>query len=204
MRQHSELVLVQNPLFKADEDDVAYSDQQPTQQQFSETTPDSSTNKDQLPLSKQIIRPREEIRHKKHKTSLGYEKDVTFHNPDYTKPIQFQSVGLLQESSHAPVQEQTSICQHCQRVGKFEDQCFDLHPCEHCGQHNHPSNKCFSNKKSARINNHYGWMASWQWSSIIKKICQSYRRIHSPVLTHLAVDRFSSSHLIPDRGEQHQ
>jgi hypothetical protein len=137
---------------------------------------------------------------------IGYEKDVTFHNPDYTKPIQFQSVGLLQESSHspAPVQEQILICQHCQRVGHMEDQCFDLHPCEHCGQHNHPSDKCFKRKTTARVKNHYGWIPSWRWSSIVKKICQSYRRIHSRVLTHLAVKGFASSHLVPDRGEQHQ
>jgi hypothetical protein len=75
------------------------------QQQTSETSLDSSTDEDRLPLSKTIIRPWEEIKNKRHRTSIRYEKDVAFHIPDYT--IQFQSVGLLQESSysHAPFQE---------------------------------------------------------------------------------------------------
>jgi hypothetical protein len=55
-------------------------------------------------LSKSIIRAWEDI---KHKTSLIYENEVTFHIPYYTKLIQFQSVGLLQEGlySPTPVQE---------------------------------------------------------------------------------------------------
>jgi hypothetical protein len=180
------------------------------QEQLSEPTSDTSADEDevvheqvQLSLSKPIIRPWEEIRDNKHITCIGYEKEVTFHIPDYTKPIQFQSVGLLQESSYspAPVQEQIPKCQHCHRVGHMEDQCFDLHPCEHCGKHNHPSDRCSKCKKSARVKNHYGWITSWQWSSTIKKIYQSYRRIHSRVLTHLAVEIFASSHLVPDRGE---
>jgi hypothetical protein len=70
----------------------------------------------QLPLSKPIIRPWEEIRNNKHITDIRYEKEVTFHILDYTKPIQFQSVGLLQEGpySSAPIQEQIPKCQHCQ------------------------------------------------------------------------------------------
>jgi hypothetical protein len=36
-------------------------------------------------LSKPIIRPWEEISHNKHRTGLGYDKEVTFHTPDYSK-----------------------------------------------------------------------------------------------------------------------
>jgi hypothetical protein len=80
--QHFEVVLVQNnPLFD-DEDD---SDQQPMQAQLSETTPDTSGDEDevvheqvQLSLSKPIDRPWEEIRVNKHRTRIGYEKEVTF------------------------------------------------------------------------------------------------------------------------------
>ena len=39
-------------------------------------------------LSKPIIRPWEEIRYNRQRKGLGYEKDVTFHIPDYSKPIQ--------------------------------------------------------------------------------------------------------------------
>jgi hypothetical protein len=153
--QHSELVLVQkNPLFDDDDDDD--SDQQPVQEQLSEPTSYTSADEDevvheqvQLSLSKPIIRPWEEIRDNKHITCIRYEKEVTFHILDYTKPIQFQSVGFLQESSYspAPVQEKIPKCQHCHRVGHMEDQCFDLHPCEHCGKHNHPSDRCSKHKK---------------------------------------------------------
>jgi hypothetical protein len=86
LRQHYELVLVQNPIFNNDEDDEVDLDQQLAQQPLSETTPDSSTY--QLPLSKRIIRPWEEIRKNKHRTNIRYEKDVTFHNLDYTKLFQ--------------------------------------------------------------------------------------------------------------------
>ena len=53
----------------------------------------------QLALLKPIIIPWEELVHNKHRTGLGYDKDVTFHIPDYTKPIIFQSVGFLYDSS---------------------------------------------------------------------------------------------------------
>jgi hypothetical protein len=53
--------------------------EQPIQKQLSEPTSDSSTDEDQIPLSKTIIRPWEEIRNNKHRTSIGYEKEVTFH-----------------------------------------------------------------------------------------------------------------------------
>lgn len=52
-----------------------------------------------LILSISIIRPWEEIVHNKHKIGLGCNKQVTFQILDYSKPIQFQSVGFLHESS---------------------------------------------------------------------------------------------------------
>jgi hypothetical protein len=66
-------------------------------------------------LSKPITRPWEEINYNKNRIRLGYEKEVTFHIPDYSKPIQFQSVGFLQEVSTSPVQVQhhNEKCQHC-------------------------------------------------------------------------------------------
>jgi hypothetical protein len=83
---------------------------------LSEPSPNSSTDDVHLSLSKWIIKPWEEIKNNKHITSIRYEKEVTFHNPDYSKPIQFKSVGLLQESSYSPtlVQEQIMMCRHCQ------------------------------------------------------------------------------------------
>jgi len=86
----------------------------------------------------------------------------------------------------------------------MKDQCFNLHACKHCRKHNHLSNKFSYIKKPTRLKKHYGWMDSWWWSSIAKKISQSYQRISSRVLTHLAVERLSSSQLVPNRGEQHQ
>jgi hypothetical protein len=149
--------------YSGNDDDDADSYQQPTQKQLSEPASDSSTNEDQLSLSKPVIRPWEQIINNKHKIDIEYEKDVTFHNLDYTKLIQFQSVGLLQDGSHspAPVQEKIQKCQHCQRVGHMKEKCFDLHPCKHYKKHNHHSNKCFNNKTSARVKNHYGWITSW-------------------------------------------
>lgn len=57
----------------------------------------------QVPLPKPIIKPWEELVNNKHKTSLGYEKDVSFHIPDYTKPIQFYRAIFLQEGSYSLV-----------------------------------------------------------------------------------------------------
>jgi hypothetical protein len=153
-------------------------------------------------IFKPIIRLWEEIINK-HKTRLGYKMEVIFHIPDYSKPIKFQGVGFLQEnsSSLAPVQYQIPKCQHCHRVGHMDDQCFDLHPCEHCENHNHHLDKCSKRKKLAILNNHYEWITSWQWSSITKKIYRSYRRIDSRVFTHLVVEIFSSSHLVPDNED---
>jgi hypothetical protein len=66
------------------------------------------------------------------------------------------------------------------------------------------SDICSNIKKHARVKNHYGWMTSWLWSSIAKKISQSYCRICTQVLIHLTIDKFSSSNLFPDMGGQHQ
>jgi hypothetical protein len=44
-----------------------------------------------------------------HKIGIIYEKEVTFHIPYYTKPIQFQSVGFLQEISYSPAPIQEKI-----------------------------------------------------------------------------------------------
>jgi hypothetical protein len=41
-------------------------------------------------LSKPIIRPWEEISYNKHRTGLGYDKEVTFHILDYSKRIHFK------------------------------------------------------------------------------------------------------------------
>jgi hypothetical protein len=70
-------------------------------------------------LSKPIIRPWEEIIYNKNRTRLGYDKEVTFHNPDYSKPIKFQSFGFIQEASTSlvPVQDQSDKCQLCNQVG---------------------------------------------------------------------------------------
>jgi len=57
----------------------------------------------QSALPKPIIRPWEQLVHNKHITGLGYEKDLTFHILDYSKPIQFQSAGFLHDSSHPVV-----------------------------------------------------------------------------------------------------
>jgi len=150
-----------------------------------------------------MIKPREEIRNNKHRTCIGYEKEVAFHSSNYTKSIQFQSIGLLQEGlySPAPVQEKILKCQNFHQVGHMKEQCFYIHPCEHCGKHNHPLKICSNHNKYARVKNHYGWMNTWKWSSTIKKIYYSYHRIHSRVLTHIVVKGFSSSHLVPDRRE---
>ena len=53
----------------------------------------------QSALPKPIIRPWEQLVHNKHRTGLGYDKDLSFHIPDYAKPIQFQSVRFIHDSS---------------------------------------------------------------------------------------------------------
>ena len=77
----------------------------------------------QSALPKPIIKPWEQLFHNKHRTGLGYDKDLSFHIPDYAKPIQFQSARILHDSSppavldSAPLpkqqqQQQIVKCQH--------------------------------------------------------------------------------------------
>lgn len=79
----------------------------------------------QSALPKPIIRPWEQLVHNKHKTGLGYVKDLSFHIPDYSKPIQFQSAGFIHDSSSAPhdssplaVQDFTPLPQQKQQIVK--------------------------------------------------------------------------------------
>ncbi|MCY6524899.1 hypothetical protein, partial [Actinobacillus pleuropneumoniae] len=75
----------------------------------------------QSALPKLVIRHREELLHNKQKNGLGYDKDVSFHIPDYSNPIQFQSAGLLHDNppsvvqNSAPSHSQSKVvkCQHC-------------------------------------------------------------------------------------------
>jgi hypothetical protein len=61
-------------------------------------------------LSKTIIEPWEE---------LGYDKEVTFHILDYSRPIHFQSARFIQGDSISPiaVQHQNAKLEHGHRVG---------------------------------------------------------------------------------------
>ena len=105
-------------------------------------------------FSKPIIIPWEEINNNKHRLGLGYDKEVTFHIPNYSRPIQFQIYGFLQENSSSLVLVQHQ-CQHCHQIGHMEDQCFSFHPCQHCEKHIHSSDRCSTLKKSARVKIHH-------------------------------------------------
>ena len=83
----------------------------------------------------------------------------------------------------------------------MKDNLFYLHPCGHCGQHNHHSNKCFRNKPPARTKIHLGWITSWQWASTAKKMFKSHVRTCSRILNKLAVEFSPSSHLVPNMGK---
>ena len=74
----------------------------------------------QFTLPKPIIKPWEELVHNKHKIGLGYEKDLSFHIPDYSKPIQFQSVGFLHDSSPPVVPDSTPLPQQQQQIVKCQ------------------------------------------------------------------------------------
>ena len=153
-----------------------------TVQQYVVNQPSKIMNEPiQTNISRPIIRSWEEIRNNKHKTGLGYENDLTFHIPDYSKPLQFVSAGFLHENltSPVPVKLQSVKCQYFQRVGHMEDQCFDLHPCHHCGKCNHASQKCSKRNKPRILKIHYGWINPWKWTSTTKKLHQSYRRVQS-------------------------
>lgn len=159
--------------------------------------------------SQAIIRPLGDLYSHKHKTSLGYDKEVFFHILDYSKPIKFQSVKFLHDSSPSPIpkfspphsQPKLVKGQHCDWVSHVKDHGFDLHPCKHCCQHTHSLKKFLKNKLPARTRIHLWWINSWQWALIGKKIFQSYARISSRVWKSLAVNFSPSYHLISDRGE---
>ena len=115
-----------------------------------QTTSSVEVVHDQIELasSKPIIKSWEEVQSNKNRRGLGYDKDENnFHIPDYSKPINFISVGFIdqiQSTSHEKVADkqtctQTKVvvkpkCLHCQRTSHLEDQCFDLHPCHRCGK----------------------------------------------------------------------
>lgn len=154
----------------------------------------------ELVVPKTFVRPWEEIVHNKNRIGLGYNKDVldvSFHIRDFSKPIQFRSAGFLDDI----VPEQIDRYQHCDRVGHVKYWCFDLHLCEHCGKHNHHSNR-YSRKNIVAITKlNFGWIASWDWSKTSKKFYRSYHRICSRVLTNLIVIKSnSSSHIVLDKG----
>ena len=65
----------------------------------------------QSALPKPIIRPWEQLVHNKHKTGLGYDKYLSFHIPDYSKPIHFQSAGFIHDSSLPTVPDSTPLPQ---------------------------------------------------------------------------------------------
>ena len=44
-------------------------------------------------LSKPTLKPWEEVTRNKHKTILGYDKEVTIYIHDFSKPIQFKVLG---------------------------------------------------------------------------------------------------------------
>ena len=158
---------------------------------------------------KPIIIPWEELVHNKHRTGLGYDKELSFHILDYSKTIKFQSVGFLLDSSPLVVlystplpQQQQHIVkfQHYDQVGHMKYHSFDLHPCKHCGWHTDSSHRCFRNKPPARTKIYLGWFASWQWASTAKKMFKSHVRTCSWILRKLAVEFSPLSHLVPDMG----
>ena len=219
-RSHSEPVSVQNN--EAD----SHKQQVNIVQVHSDLVPNKAASvhadaETQSALPKPIIRPWEQLVHNKHRTGLGYDKDLSFHIPDYAKPIQFQSAGFIHDSSAAPHDSSTSAvpdstllpqqqqqqqkhivkCQHYDRVLHFKDHYFDLHPCKNCHKTSHSSQRCFKNKCPARTKIHLGWIASWQWESTTKKIFQTHVRTCSRILNSLAVEFSPSSHLVSDRRE---
>lgn len=115
--------------------------------------------------SKPIIKPWEEIQNNKNQRGLGYVTDDTnLHIPNYFKPIKFVNAGFLAQHTSAdsenvadkqnctqPKVDVQLKCSHCQRTGHMEDQCFDLHPCRHCGKPNHSLEKCCNQQKSTRL-----------------------------------------------------
>lgn len=110
-----------------------------------------------LGLPKPIIKPRKDLVHNKHMLGLGYNEAVIFFIPYYSKAIQFQSVGYLNEI-HLPISSYFPgilKCQYSDRVVQMKDHYIDHHPCMHSGKHTNCSTKCFLLNKSARKKIHY-------------------------------------------------
>lgn len=110
-------------------------------------------------LAKTIIKPWEELIHNNDTTVLGYDKDVPFHNQNYSKPFQFHSDGYLYDNSSSVVSNLTRLPQelqhnvkfeHCDRVAYMKDRFFDLHPWDSCLKTAHSSHKFFKNKPPTR------------------------------------------------------
>lgn len=121
--------------------------------------------------------------------------------------FQINPISVCWDSSsslapHAtPLPLHIAKCQHFDLIGHVKDRYFDLLPCEHCGKHTHDLQRCSRHKTPTREYINLVWINSWKWSLIAKKIYQSYLKVHSPVLTRLAVERPSYSHLVSERGE---
>jgi hypothetical protein len=120
-------------------------------------------------LSKMVVIPWEELSFNKNRHDLGYDKDNNFHIPNYSKRVQFVSARFSEEVKYLD-----NKCQYYHRVGHFETQCFDLHPCLHCGKTNHLSKKC-QKKKKVKKTIHYGWINSWRWNQQVNKLHKSCR-----------------------------
>lgn len=146
-------------------------------------------------VPKTFIRPWEEITCNKNRIGVIYDKDVFFHVLDFSKPIEFCSVGFLDYI----VPQQIFRCQYCDRAGREKDQNYDLHPYEKCAKKNHHSNICFKHKATSREKIDFGWISSWDWSNTAKKIYTSYHRICSRVLTSISVKSTSYSHLVSNK-----
>jgi hypothetical protein len=74
----------------------------------------------------------------------------------------------------------------------MEDQCFHIHPCQHCGKKNYSTDKFSKRKKIAILKMHFGWINPWKWSSISKRLFQYYRRIQYRLKTHIEVEGLHS------------
>ena len=83
-------------------------------------------------------------------------------------------------------------CSHCQRTVHMEDQCFDLHPCRHCGKSNNSLEKCRKQQQTTRLMIHYEWIDPWKWSSTVKILSQFYNRIKSHIVHPIVKKRLYS------------
>jgi hypothetical protein len=49
---------------------------------------------------KRIVKPWEELKFNRNRHGLGYEKDIKFYIPNYSKPIQFVGADFLADSKN--------------------------------------------------------------------------------------------------------